>query len=303
VNTRSETSMSTSSPVQLQLFEQSVSRCTDQSAHPQPDVETLRFCVLGSGSSGNCAVVHLGDTAMMIDAGFGPRATTWRLEHAGLRLDDIQSICLTHLDRDHFSPNWIKTLLRHRISLYVHSRHVQSLYRIEGAPLLHREGLLHLVNEQVFEPLAGLKVQPILLPHDRKGTTGYLLETESRQIGYATDLGRVPKDLVCKFAGVDLLAIESNYDPLMQQASPRPAMLKRRIMNGYGHLSNHQAFEAVGQIMDASPNGRPLHVVLLHRSRQCNCPDLMRQLFEQDKRLSSRLTLTEQSSSTAWLDI
>jgi len=264
---------------------------------------TLQLCVLGSGSSGNCSVVRHGDAFMLIDAGFGPRATAKRLDDAGLVMDDIQALCLTHLDRDHFNPNWLATLVRQRIGVFVHRRHVYDLYRVDSTKQLHRAGLLNIVDDQHFEPLAGLTAAPFGLPHDRQGTLGFRLEADGGCIGYATDLGSVPDALIDHFAGTDILAIESNYDPQMQTDSPRPPMLKRRIMNGAGHLSNEQAFEAVQRIVDNCPLGGPAHIVLLHRSRQCNCPDLVRRLFERDARLASRLTLTEQTQPTAWLAI
>jgi hypothetical protein len=90
----------------------------------------------------------------------------------------------------------------------------------------------------------------------------------------------------------------------MQLRSARPAFLKHRIMGGCGHLSNVEAFDAVRQILDASDraHGRlPSHVVLLHRSRECNCPKLLRDLFYQDPRLTERLVLAEQFERTEWL--
>jgi len=265
-------------------------------------VNSLQVCVLGSGSSGNSTVIRHGDGVMLIDAGFGPRATAKRLVGCGLDPDRVEAICLTHLDRDHFNPNWLGTLLRRRIRVYVHSRHVHSLYRLgDIARQLAREGMLRVFNNEGFEPLVGLRASPITLPHDRQGTTGFLLETEIGRIGYATDLGRVPDALIDHFRGVDLLAIECNYDPQMQIDSPRPGMLKRRIMNGYGHLSNQQSYEAVQQVIGGCPRGGPAHVVLLHLSRQCNCPHLVRRLFNQDRRLATRVVLAQQLEATPWL--
>jgi hypothetical protein len=114
----------------------------------------------------------------------------------------------------------------------------------------------------------------------------------------------VPDQLIELFCGLDVLCIESNYDPQMQQDSPRPWFLKQRITGGRGHLSNEQAFEAVRQIFDRCETRGlrlPDHVVLLHRSRQCNCPKLLRQLFMRDARLGRRLTLAEQFSPTGWI--
>ena len=141
------------------------------------------------------------------------------------------------------------------------------------------------------------------LPHDRQGTNAFLVQTSVGRVGYATDLGHVPGELVARFAGVDLLAIESNYDPDMQRRSSRPLFVKRRIMGKLGHLSNAEAFEAVQQITARSPRGRPKHIVLLHRSHQCNDPDLVRRLFTQDRQLYRRVTLTQQRRRSRWFKI
>jgi hypothetical protein len=75
-------------------------------------------------------------------------------------------------------------------------------------------------------------------------------------------------------------------------------------MGGAGHLSNQQAFEAVVRIlnrMEKSGRRLPQHIVLLHRSLECNCPKLVRKLFSRDARIAQRLTLAEQFERTGWL--
>ena len=94
-----------------------------------------------------------------------------------------------------------------------------------------------------------------------------------------------------QFVDLDVLALESNYDPRMQEQSDRPLYLKRRIMGGRGHLSNAQALGAIRQMLDRSAKqtgNLPAHIVLLHRSRQCNCPDLVRRMFAADARIGAR---------------
>ncbi|NJL31128.1 MAG: hypothetical protein HC898_05580 [Phycisphaerales bacterium] len=117
------------------------------------------------------------------------------------------------------------------------------------------------------------------MPHDDKGTIGYRIDSPGGSIGFATDLGRVPEPLIELFTaqgGVDLLAIESNYDPVMQRTSSRPWFLKQRIMGGHGHLSNQQAFELARTIVQQSHPGKPARIVLLHRSQQCNGVEIVR---------------------------
>lgn len=268
---------------------------------PAPPPGTLSFCVLGSGSGGNSAVVRLGGgPAVMIDAGFGPVTTAKRLHDAGLTLDDVRAICLTHLDQDHFRPTWVRTLLGFAIPVYVHRWHVEDLRRVPGSGAMFDAGLVRPFDAEGFEPVPGLQVGNVRLAHDRQGTSGYVLSSAVGRVAYATDLGHVPDELIERFTGAEVLALESNYDPPMQLRSPRPVYLKRRIMGPAGHLSNQQSFEAIRRIVDRSPQGTPRHIVLLHRSQQCNRPQLVKSVFAEDGRIASRVTLAHQRRVTRW---
>ena len=84
-------------------------------------------------------------------------------------------------------------------------------------------------------------------------------------------------------------------------ASARPADLKRRIMGGLGHLSNEQALDAVIHI---AGRGALRHIALLHLSRQCNDPAIVRSLFaRRAPNLLGRLTITNQHQPTPLLHV
>ena len=124
--------------------------------------------------------------------------------------------------------------------------------------------------------LGEIRVIPCENPHDDGGTVAFRIETPAGSLGFATDLGRASGALIEAMRGVDILAIESNYDRAMQLESARPAFLKDRIMGGKGHLSNDECIDAVRAI---SWPREPEHVVLLHLSRECNCPELVRGMW------------------------
>jgi len=263
---------------------------------------SVQFCFLASGSGGNCTLVRTPAGVMLIDAGIGPRTAATRMCGTGVRVADISAICLTHLDSDHFNLNWVDAVVGRGVPIYCHRTRTSDLERIAGNSDL--AALLRPFGEAAFEPLAGLFCHGIDLAHDAGGSHGFVMEGFGCRAGFATDLGYVPKHLVERFESLDLLALESNYDPEMQRASGRPAFLKQRIMGGRGHLSNEQAFEAVRAILDRCERRRrrlPDHIVLLHRSRQCNCPKIVRGLFERDARIARRLVLAEQFARTEWL--
>ena len=141
---------------------------------------------------------------------------------------------------------------------------------------------------------------PIHFAHDQLGSHGFVVDGFGYRIGYATDLGHVPSHFFDRFRDLDCIALEANYDPQMQAIVPRPSFLKRRIMGGHGHLSNRQALAALRKLLDRSRR-LPDHIVLLHRSQECNCADLVRQLFSTDRRIASRLTLAQQHERSPWL--
>ncbi len=295
--------MPAQSPMQLGLFAPQTTQRQLRLTEAAASSSSLGVCVLGSGSGGNSTVVTHAGRAMLIDAGFGPRTTAQRLQKAGVELTDIEAICLTHLDQDHFRPHWTRTLLKHRIRLFVHHKHAAELLAIESAGDLLRCGLLQTFDD-ALEPLPGLRGVPIDLQHDSAGVVGYRFDSAGGcALGYATDLGHVPGALLEHFRGVSVLCLESNHDAQMTLASGRPAWLNRRNMSDGGHLSNEQAYAAVCEICQQSQPGLPRYVVLMHRSRQCNDPRKVREVFEQNPDLWRRVTLTQQHCATRWFSV
>ena len=268
---------------------------------------TLEFCVLASGSGGNATLLRAGGQCALIDAGIGPRAADKRMVGTGITPADIRAICLTHLDSDHFSPAWLGHICRQGITVYCPEAHAKYLRRVARQEKLLKplQPLIKIFKTEPFEVLPEVNCRTLRLPHDKQGSQGFLFEYRGSRLGFATDLGRAPVELIDLFAGTDLLAIESNYDPDMQLSSRRSERVKRRIMGGRGHLSNQEAFEAVQDILDLTEArhgaGRwPRHLVLLHRSRQCNSAPLVQRLFSQDPRIASILTLAHQNQRTEW---
>ena len=238
---------------------------------------SLELCILGSGSSGNCAVVRTPAGVMLIDAGVGPRTVAKRLTGTGVGVSAVRAICLTHLDRDHFTPTWVSTIALRGIRLFCHSHKVNDLLRatmnLESATAnryrrLFKSMIRPFGTSKPFAPMHGLSVHAIKLAHDADGSHGFILDGFNSRVGYATDLGHVPAGLIERFENVDVLALESNYDPQMQRDSSRPL---------------------------------PQHIVLLHRSRECNCPHVVKRLFTQDARVAERLTLADQFARSEWL--
>jgi phosphoribosyl 1,2-cyclic phosphodiesterase len=254
---------------------------------------SLSFCVLASGSSGNCTAVgwheHGRARWILIDAGLSPRMTATRLHSVGISLRDVSDILLTHLDWDHCHAGWHAALERFGLTVHVHRRHQRVAGRC-GLPVR---------STCVFDDsirLGDVIVQGSVLAHDALGSIAYLVQHGQARLGLATDLGRVPHSLFQQFRDLDALAIESNYDPAMQEQSARPQFLKRRIMGGSGHLSNAQALDAV---LEIDRQSKLQHIALLHLSSECNCPLVVSSLYRhRAPHLADRITITGQHEPT-----
>jgi len=255
---------------------------------------SARLCVLASGSSGNCSVLHLRggdetDQILLIDAGLSPKRTRLALMALGLAHAPLAGIVLTHLDHDHWHSGWLNALTP-ATPVWCHSRHTDrarniSLHRLNLAPF-----------HDTFSPFPGIDFESLLAGHDDLGSALFRIHSGcgSASLGFATDLGRIHPDITRFLSGVHTLAIESNYCPDLQLSSDRPDFLKNRIMGGFGHLSNRQCLDAVRAI---DPVGR---VVLLHLSRQCNTPDRAAAAHAGSR---YEVVVTHAAKPTAWLNV
>ena len=63
----------------------------------------MRFAYLGSGSKGNAALIHAGESLLMLDCGFTVKETLARLERIDVNPQQLTAIVVTHEHSDHIS--------------------------------------------------------------------------------------------------------------------------------------------------------------------------------------------------------
>lgn len=258
--------------------------------HGEPVSVAMRLCVLASGSSGNASVVEFrredgSRHVSLIDMGLSPRRLQQELHGVGISLSEVRDAFITHFDRDHFHSGWGGRRLPFRVR--VHDRHAVWAER-SGVDPHNLEPF-----EGPFHPAPGVRVSSSIEFHDEMGVSALRFDLAGgRSLGFATDLGCVTSDLVDLLHGVAVLAIESNYCPILQERSARPAFLKQRIMGATGHLSNEQSARAAGLIEPRE------HAVLLHLSRECNTPELARREHAGG---GYAITVSEQARATPWI--
>jgi phosphoribosyl 1,2-cyclic phosphodiesterase len=230
-----------------------------------------RFTVLASGSSGNASLLEADGYGLLIDCGLGPRALAGRLAEAGRSWAAVSAVLLTHTHGDHWNKFTLDHLRALRVPLFAHARHHGHLARCEAHDPLRKAGLAREFAADSFEPVPGITVRPVPVPHDSDPTFAFRIEGPAWALGFASDLGRATDGLLAALAGVDALAVEYNHDVAMQKASRRPAMLIDRVLGDRGHLSNAQAADLTRTV---ASGGGLRAVVQLHLSQECNRPAL-----------------------------
>ncbi|MEW5913650.1 MAG: MBL fold metallo-hydrolase [Thermodesulfobacteriota bacterium] len=222
----------------------------------------MRFCLLGSGSKGNCLYVEADQCALLVDCGLSARQTLTRLETRGLSPHLIRAIVLTHEHRDHVAG---LRVLAQRLRVPVMCTG-PTWCRVPDRGALRPQAI---VAGQAFA-VDGLSLQPFSVSHDAVDPVGLVISAGSARLGLATDLGVVTHLVRQRLAGCQGLILEHNHDPQMLAQGPYQQWLKQRVRSNQGHLSNEQGAELLAGLL----HGQLRQVVLAHLSEVNNRPEL-----------------------------
>lgn len=257
---------------------------------------SLRFRVLGSGSTGNATLVEASGTRILIDAGLGPRSLAERLEEAGVDPASLAAIFVSHEHGDHargaaaFSAKWGVRICGSR------GTYAAAAF---GAEDIAGYDTLAASETRRLGPLS---VTAVGVPHDAVEPLAFVVAGEGACLGHATDFGHVSRGLVEAFRTCDALLLESNYDPAMLRDGPYPWSLKERILGPLGHVSN----DDVGRFLSRGLGESCRTVVLAHLSQKNNHPELALMTAETALRRRGRTEVKVQLTSaegTGWITV
>ena len=255
----------------------------------------IEISFLGSGSSGNCAVVRSDGTTVLVDAGLSMKETERRLVMRGTSLDAVSAIFLTHEHSDH-----------------VHA--ALDLNRTREIPIFASRGTAVAGGfpGPLFadvRPVSGgrelhvgeLHVRVTSTPHDGVESVCFVFADGSgRRVGIVTDLGHLSTPVLEALRDCDVLGLEANHDEDLLRSGPYPPYLKKRILSAVGHLSNECAAEGLKLLVGP----RTQAVVALHVSRHNNTCALAERVFrevlvEMDTRAA--LSVAKHDAPTDWI--
>lgn len=227
----------------------------------------LRFCVLASGSSGNCSLIATERTRVLVDAGLSVKELTRRLALIGYQPEHIDAVVVTHEHSDHVAG----------LARLSRKFHVPVYATWLAAPHLdfgdHRPAL------EIFQagsrlPIGDLEIQTFTLPHDAIDPLGLCFEYAGVKIGIVTDLGYVTDSVRFHLRGANVLLLEANHDLDMLKVGPYPWSVKQRVMGRMGHLSNDGMCDFLVRDLDSSVG----NLILGHLSEHNNHPELVRMM-------------------------
>ncbi|MEO8151540.1 MAG: MBL fold metallo-hydrolase [Rhizobacter sp.] len=228
----------------------------------------MRFCSLGSGSTGNATVVEASSGAtvsrVLIDCGFSLRELERRLARVGLASDNLDAVFVTHEHSDHVGCA-LTLARRHGIRLWTS----RGTWRAIGEPELPE--LVHFARD--LEPIAigDLELLPYTVPHDANEPLQLRIGDGAARLGVLTDAGSITPHLLAQLQRCDALLLECNHDRTMLANSAYPTSLKARIGGRLGHLANDTAAEILAACVHAGLK----HLVAAHLSERNNRPAIV----------------------------
>lgn len=176
----------------------------------------MKFESLASSSHGNAYTVSDGQTKILIECG----VTYKRLKKlTGFSLSDFKACLVTHCHADH--SKCAIDLIKHGMPVYMSQGTAEAL---ECAELVNLVEHMEQFNIGSFDCIA------FDVFHDAKEPLGFLVKSrvDGDILVFATDT----VNLRYKFPGLNLLAIESNFDPeILARSQKMPEKVKHRIEN------------------------------------------------------------------------
>ena len=222
----------------------------------------MRFCVLGSGSKGNCTYIETGDTRILIDAGFSGIEIERRLSAIKVDAASLSAILVTHEHTDHIRGVAVLSR-RHQITVFANSETFQAA----GKSLSKLYSRHEFTRGESFT-FRDLHIHPFSVSHDAADPVGFIIKDGKRSMGYCTDTGMVSHLMRHLLSTCHGLVLECNHDPKMLNSGPYPPALQQRVRSKTGHLANSDAAIFLTEIIHEGLE----HVVLSHISETNNRP-------------------------------
>lgn len=177
----------------------------------------MKFESLASSSHGNAYIVSDGDTRILIECGVSHKQLQ---KLSSFALSDIKACLVSHEHKDHAKS--VDELIRRGMAVYMSYGTAQALETDSVSLIEHMEQF----NVGSFD------IIPFTTFHDAAEPLGFLIKSrvDGDVLAFATDT----VNLRYKFPGLNILAIEANYDrEILDRCEKLPEKVRHRITNSH----------------------------------------------------------------------
>ena len=177
----------------------------------------MRFEALASSSAGNAYVVSDCDTRILLECGVSHKKLQ---KLSGFSLSDFKACLVSHEHKDHAKA--VDELISRGMAVYM-SQGTADALEVDGAELIE--------NMEQFN-VGSLDIVPFATFHDAREPLGFLIKSrvDGDVLAFATDT----MNLRYKFPGLNILAIEANYDKsILERCERMPEKIRYRITNSH----------------------------------------------------------------------
>ena len=204
----------------------------------------MRFEALASSSAGNAYVVSDQETRILLECGVS-HSKLQKL--SGFQLSEFQACLVSHEHKDHAKA--VAELIQRGMAVYMSQGTAEAL-ETEGVELIE--------DKEQFN-VGSLDIVPFTTFHDAREPLGFLIKSrvDGDVLAFATDT----VNLRYRFPGLNILAIEANYDRnILERCEKMPEKVRYRITN------SHMEIDTLCDYLRSLDLSRCREIHLLHLS-------------------------------------
>ena len=177
----------------------------------------MKFEALASSSAGNAYIVTDRDTRILLECGVSHKKLQ---KLSGFSLSEFQACLVSHEHKDHAKA--VQELIERGMAVYMS----------EGTADALETDAVNLIESMEQFNVGSLDIVPFTTFHDAAEPLGFLIKSrvDGDVLAFATDT----VNLRYKFPGMNILAIEANYDKaILERCEKMPEKVRYRISNAH----------------------------------------------------------------------
>lgn len=185
----------------------------------------MRFEALASSSAGNAYIVSDNDTRILLECGVSHKKLQ---KLSGFSLSEFQACLVSHEHKDHAKS--VVELISRGMSVYMSLGTAEALW--DEADDSTTMDAVQLIGHFGQFNIGTFDIVPFTTFHDAREPLGFLIKSrvDGDVLAFATDT----VNLRYKFPGLNILAIEANYDKnILERCERMPEKVRYRITNSH----------------------------------------------------------------------